>query len=79
MQAKVLIAIAGVVTLAVGIGVGILLGHFVTAPATADVGGTATGAPVPKSYRDATKEPDASITSKLINGINADNIRANLQ
>ncbi|XP_038053369.1 putative N-acetylated-alpha-linked acidic dipeptidase [Patiria miniata] len=79
MNPKVVIGIAATVTLAVGIGVGILLGHFVTAPATAGSGKPTASAPTaPPSYLDAIKEADASISGKLINGIVAENIRSNL-
>ena len=79
MQARVVIGIAAVVTLAVGLGVGILLGHFVTAPAAGGGEPTSPAPTAPPSYLDAVKEPDASISQKVINGITADNIRTNLQ
>ncbi|XP_022094263.1 putative N-acetylated-alpha-linked acidic dipeptidase [Acanthaster planci] len=79
MNPKVVIGISAAVVLAVGIGVGILLGHFVTAPAAADSGKpTATAPTAPESYLEAIREPDPSVSGKLINGVVADNIRSNL-
>lgn len=75
------VAVAAVM-LVVGLGVGILLGHFVTAPAAAgkkSSTGESTPSSVPKSYQDAVKEPDPSIGQRVINGITPERIRENLK
>ncbi|XP_033635312.1 putative N-acetylated-alpha-linked acidic dipeptidase [Asterias rubens] len=77
---KVVFAVS-VVLLVVGLVVGILLGHYVTAPAA---GGNkppsgSSEPTVPKSYQDAVRKPDSSISGRLINGINPDKIRDNLE
>ncbi len=80
MANKTQVGIAAVVVLAVGLGIGILLGHYVTAPATAGGEAPSTGeSTAPKSYQDAVKEPDSGIAQRVINGIDPEKIRDNLQ
>ena len=79
MNPKVVIGISAVVVLAVGLGLGIVIGHFGTAPVAAGSGKpTATAPTAPQSYLDAIKESDPSVSANLINGIVADSIRSNL-
>ncbi|XP_033638801.1 putative N-acetylated-alpha-linked acidic dipeptidase isoform X1 [Asterias rubens] len=78
-QSRTLVGIAAVVVLAVGLGIGILFGHYVTAPAAAGEEVPSTGeSTAPKSYQDAVKEPDSGIAQRIINGIDPDKIRENL-
>ena len=78
-QSRTLVGIAAVVVLAVGLGIGILFGHYVTAPAAAGEEVPLTGeSTAPKSYQDAVKEPDSGIAQRIINGIDPDKIRENL-